>query len=325
MEESFGAQYALQIALQTLRERCQEFQQRIIILEQENLNLRSKLINKDDFDDGSLPEVDTLREQVTQLSEQNLQLTNNVVMVSTENRRLWTRLSKLTQLNENLGSKLTKINDTLSQPNVLTHSPLVRSKTFTQDEPHTKLIPKNVTDENNRISLELEDISLKLICNIAKEKNELELQCSQMTEIQSNEAIFVNSFAFTYDDVDGSILEFDQYLQNLNNVRNILLEEKEKLLKDLSNLKSTPVQCRCTIIKEPQIAKMSKSVQTKCEEKASENLVPNRSQLLSKNENELICPMCSKVFNSSHIKFEEFQEHVEGHFSSDIDNIDATM
>ena len=88
--------------------------------------------------------------------------------------------------------KLHKINDTLSNatlPNP--HTTLIRSKTFTQDEPHIKLIPKNVTDESNRISLELEDISLKLICNIAKEKSELEQKIkalkSQLESIVNSE------------------------------------------------------------------------------------------------------------------------------------------
>ncbi|KAK4880899.1 hypothetical protein RN001_004218 [Aquatica leii] len=324
MEESYGAQFALQIALQTLRERCHEFQQRISLLEEENLNLRGKLATRVDISDTSLSEVESLKQQITQLTEQNLQLTNNVAMVTTENRRLWSRLSRLTQANENLGSKLTKINDTLSQPNVLTHSTLIRSKTFTQEEPHIKLVPKNVTDENSKISLELEDISLKLICNIAKEKSELELQCSQMTEIQNNESNFVDTFAFAYEDVDGSILdEFNQYLKDLKNVHQILLQEKDKLQENLINLESITVQCKCVVIKEPRITTTSQFVQTKIEDKVEEDMTNKINQPVSSKENDRICPMCSQIFNTG-VCFEDFQEHVESHFTSEADNLVVT-
>lgn len=39
-EENFGSQYALQIALQTMKERCQQFQKRLAIAEKENASLR---------------------------------------------------------------------------------------------------------------------------------------------------------------------------------------------------------------------------------------------------------------------------------------------
>ncbi|KAK5649261.1 hypothetical protein RI129_000290 [Pyrocoelia pectoralis] len=325
MEESFGAQYALQIALQTLRERCHQFQQRIATLEEENLSLRSKTDIKSDPADSSLSEIDLLKQQISQLTEQNLQLTSNVVMVSSENRQLWSRLSKLTRVNENLGSKLHKISDTLSNvtlPN--SHATLIRSKTFTQDEPHLKIIPKNVADENSRISLELEDISLKLMCNIAKEKNELELQCSQMTELQNSE--FLNTFAFAYssDEVDNTILdEFDQYLTNLRNVKHLLTQEKEKLEKNLCDLNTLSANFRCAPVK-PPIDMVSTLVQTNVTELADHL---QSSHLLSNDPNTTenctkICPMCSEVFKSD-VSFSDFQEHVEKHFTSDTETLDV--
>ncbi|KAF5272287.1 hypothetical protein FQR65_LT04944 [Abscondita terminalis] len=323
MEESYGAQYALQIALQTLRERCHEYQQRVSSLEEENLNLRSKLSNQVDTSDTSLSEVEILKQQITQLTEQNLQLSNNVAMVTSENRRLWSRLSRLTQVNENLGSKLTKINDTLSQPNVLMHSTLIRSKTFTQDQPQLKLVPKNIADENNKNSLELEDISLKLICNIAKEKSELELQCSQMVEIQNNESDFVKTFAFGYEDVDDSVLiEFNQYLKELKTVRDILLFEKQKLNVNLTKLKSTPVQCKCVVVEEPQIKTTSQFVQTRNDEYEEDLGLNKIHQSGSSKDCDKMCPMCSKTFSNS-VCFEEFQEHVESHFIPDNETFDV--
>lgn len=245
MEESFGAQYALQIALQTLRERCHQFQQRVVALEEENMNLRTKVDQNKDEKETSFVAIDTLKQQIAKLTEQKIQLTNNIQMVSSENRRLWSRLSKLTQVNENLGSKLNKINDTLSQhnPNIPQnpHATLIRSKTFTQEEPHIKFLHKNITDENDKISLELEDISLKLISSIAKEKSELEMQCSQMAEIQNSDIGLINSYAFAYpiSEIDDTVPdEIDEQLTNLKNIKLALLQEKETLHKNISHLKT---------------------------------------------------------------------------------------
>ncbi|KAB0800492.1 hypothetical protein PPYR_06232 [Photinus pyralis] len=324
MEESCGAQYALQIALQTLRERCHQFQQRIAVLEEENLNLRCKASIRSEQADSSLSEVDSLRQQVSQLTEHNLQLTSNVLMVSAENRQLWNRLSRLTRANENLGSKLHKISDTLSNVTLSnSQSTLVRSKTFTQEEPHVKVVPRNVTDENNRISLELEDISLKLMCNIAKEKSELELQCSQMTELQNNE--FINTFAFAYsaEEVDNTILdEFDQYLMNLKNIKHVLTQEKGKLQKNLNDLNSLSVYYQSTSVK-PPIDKVSTFVQTNAQELVDEVAASAVTNEASKMDTcTKICPMCSKVFKGN-VTFREFQDHVENHFTSDTETFDV--
>lgn len=237
MEESH---YALHIALQTLKERCQQFQSRISTLEEENVNLRLKCCENTPTNDSSFNQIDGLTHQVTKLTEQKGQLSKSVAMVTAENRKLWTRLSKLTQRNETIGSKLNKINDSLSQ-----HSPapaLIRSKTFTQESPQNKFLLKanyDVVDESDKISLELEDISLKLISSIAKEKLELEQQCSEMAEMQSNEGLISNSFTFGYvgDDVDNTVVEdMDLHLSDLKSIKELLATENRKLLKNLSNL-----------------------------------------------------------------------------------------
>lgn len=111
---------------------------------------------------------------MVELSEQKEQLQNKVKMVTNENQEFWSKLSKLTKVNKSLGSQLTKINDTLTQhsSNPTPQSNLIRSKTFTKSELQTKVLQKNL-EENDKISLELEDISLKLSDSFSKQKKEL--------------------------------------------------------------------------------------------------------------------------------------------------------
>ncbi|ENN72592.1 hypothetical protein YQE_10693, partial [Dendroctonus ponderosae] len=180
-----GPQYALHIAVHTLRERCKQLQQHVALLEEENINLRSKCSQHEDLN-RSINEVDNLRSQVkycilnkvAELSEQKEQLQNKVKMVTNENQDLWSKLTQLTKVNSTLGSQLTKINDTLTQHATTQFSStpqhnLIRSKTFTKSELQTKVLQKNL-EENDKISLELEDISLKLSDSFNRQRKELD-------------------------------------------------------------------------------------------------------------------------------------------------------
>lgn len=232
---------AHQLALQTLNERCKNFQDRVSELEKENVKLRTKCIEVD-TSKHSETEFDKLHRKIAELTEQKSQLKNNVMIVASENRELWSRLTKLMQVNKTLDKHFSKINNSLKQHDKLTqsvHSPLIRSKTFTQEEPHLKVTPRNAVELHDAMSLELEDISLKLISNIAKEKSELELQCSQMAEIQNDEVDLSNSFGFkySYDDADDTVLDFDNHVTELKNVKEMLLQNKEKFIKNMDNLR----------------------------------------------------------------------------------------
>lgn len=238
MDETAGAQYALQVAFQTLKERCQQFQQRIAELEEENVNLRTRQL-KDENSTDSLPDTDMLKKQITELTLQKIHLRDNIKIVSAENKQLWSRLSELTEVNKSLSLQLTKINDTLTQHNTKqhVHSPVIRSKTFTIDE-QKKPQQKNLKEENDKISLELEDISLKLINSITKEKVELELQCTQMAELQKSNTIISSSFGIGYpeEDVDDITNEMEDALKSLNDIKEVLLGQNEKLERAIDNL-----------------------------------------------------------------------------------------
>ncbi|PSN48691.1 hypothetical protein C0J52_13537 [Blattella germanica] len=128
VEEAVGSHYALQVALQTMKERCQHLQKRLGVVEQENLRLRienrklrsdsNSTITPEDVSISSSElqsKIDRLEEKVTEFNRTKSQLTHHLYMVTNENKQLWTRLSHLTQANQNLGSHLSKISNTLSR------------------------------------------------------------------------------------------------------------------------------------------------------------------------------------------------------------------
>ncbi|KAJ3627376.1 hypothetical protein MTP99_014756 [Tenebrio molitor] len=91
MEEPVGAQYAVQVALQTLKDRCRNLQQMVRQLEEENQHLKGQLC-KNEQNSVSLSEFDNLKAQVVELTENKQQLLNKIKLVTNENQELWTRL-----------------------------------------------------------------------------------------------------------------------------------------------------------------------------------------------------------------------------------------
>jgi hypothetical protein len=147
---------ALNLALQTIKERCVHLQKRLFALESENSRLRLNTINSDNKNESqnSLSEIEELRAKNAELSLQKSQLTENLSMISTENRKLWKRLSQLTKENGNEENPEEK-----ASPN------LIRSKTFTQNSPHQLLKEKLVGHQVGPD--ELEDISLLNDCGFS--------------------------------------------------------------------------------------------------------------------------------------------------------------
>lgn len=236
MDEHLGSQYAVQIAVHTLRERCKNFQQRISALEEENINLRMSCIHKEDQD--SVSEIEKLKEHITELTQQKEQLQEKVRMVSGENQELWKKLGKLVAVNKCLGDQLNRINETVSHNRapLQAHNILIRSKTFTQDEPMTKFLQKNL-ELNEQISMELENVSLKLSDSFSKQRMELEKFSNQLSELKSNEVIGEH-LGFDYvDKVDQDLFEEFQFVLNdLKFLKNEVSEQKNILRRNLKNL-----------------------------------------------------------------------------------------
>lgn len=320
MEESMGQQYALQVAVQTMKERCLQLQERLSVVEEENTKLRMK--HNSDFlemSDPSKAEVEMLKEKIAQLTKQKSQLTHNVLMVATENRHLWNRLSKLTQANQTLGNQLTKINDTLNQgsPAVQVPPNLIRSKTFTHEAP-PKIIPK--LNKEIYVDSSLKDISLKILNNIAQEKTELEKQCAQMTEITTNGEYIQSSIGFAYlnDESDNCDAELVQHQEKLNQLKEQLLSQREKLKNHIElfkRLKKSGVFCKTCQdkqLEEKQSPIKRKERDTKLDKKIKTTKKSEDSN--KEHKPEQICPMCS--VNLSHVLPAEFFKHVENHFAS---------
>lgn len=116
-QEELASNYALQVALQTMKERCQQLQTRLSSVEEENLQLKIEkqryMRQENKQTTITSCDIDKLQEQIAQLSRQKAQLTHHIYMVATENKHLWTRLSMLTEANESLGTRLNKISSAL--------------------------------------------------------------------------------------------------------------------------------------------------------------------------------------------------------------------
>ncbi|KAI8045620.1 hypothetical protein M5D96_001803 [Drosophila gunungcola] len=141
--------YALQVALQTIKERCIQLQRRVAKMEEENQRLRevsSRTEGAPPLVTGINGDVLSLRAQVSELQRQKEQLEEHIGMVSNENRRLWSRLSQISKDQQ----QLHPVPSSPAQQN----QNLVRSKTFTQHSPNPHLRQKMLSDGLKDLSLE---------------------------------------------------------------------------------------------------------------------------------------------------------------------------
>lgn len=234
--------YALHVALQTMKERCQSLQQRLVVVEDENITLRMQVGMDSPKQAGRLPlnarnEIDDLSEKVGQLTRQKYQLTEHIAMVATENRQLWSRLSKLTKDNQNLGTSLDKMKESVNTAN--NSQNLIRSKTFTQNSPNPILRLKkvNATDVSSTATqkvdnFSLEEISLKVLNEFLEGKAEVEKKCN---EIMTSPTTIKNSFGFGYLN-DEQIAETDlQY--DIRKCSDGMTDIKKELLRQQSDIK----------------------------------------------------------------------------------------
>lgn len=162
---------ALNVALQTIKERCVHLQKRLYALESENSRLRLNNVNSDktnesrNSDNSLISELENMRAKNAELTLQNSQLTENLSMISTENRKLWRRLSHLTKEN-NIDNEPIQGGEE-AEPVTKQHANLIRSKTFTQNSPHQLLREKLAGSQIGPTDDDLEDISLINDCGFS--------------------------------------------------------------------------------------------------------------------------------------------------------------
>lgn len=242
-KEQLASHYALHVALQTMRERCISLQQRLTVVEEENLSLRKKFgednPNVHSNMDGQ-SEIETLREQVGELTRQKFQLTEHIGMVASENRQLWSRLSKLTKDNQTLGNSLNKIKNTLTGGGSMGHQNLIRSKTFTQNSPNPILRQRMMHTGDNAKGMDdvsLEEISLKESNDSSND------QCSRQSinDLMNRGGTITNSMGFGYlnDESINTILLNDtkKCLDNMVDIKKELLRQQSDLKVALSGLR----------------------------------------------------------------------------------------
>ncbi|KAG5671112.1 hypothetical protein PVAND_001326 [Polypedilum vanderplanki] len=323
---------ALNVALQTIKERCVHLQKRLYTLESENSQLRLNTINSNSDkrhesrrDNSLVSELEELRAKNAELNLQKNQLTENLSMISTENRKLWQRLSHLTKENVDEAALLKgNCNDSgekeEEQGGVTgKHANLIRSKTFTQNSPHQLLREKIAGNHIGPIDGDLEDISLINDCDFAT-----------ATQTHQNEGATLEQ-----DDTD---IDTRTCTEGLLNIKRELLKQNSDLKVALSNWRkfknSDMCSCKTKCDKNNKKPLMiDKSLETERDLVTLDFLVdqdsPNNNNfditkrdhvlvdLIEKKKADLaekICPMCGKFYKQN-ILFEEFLEHVESHFS----------
>ncbi|XP_046681790.1 protein spindle-F-like [Homalodisca vitripennis] len=215
---------ALQVALQTMKERCQLLQQRLVVVEDENLRLG---IENQKVGSHEIEALNVLQEHIAKLSGQISHLTHHIYMVETENKQLWTRLSKLIEGNDSLGSHLTKISNTSNK-----HSVGESSK---QKESVNTVDSCEKEVDNDEKDGSLEEFSLKIISNIIGENIELEQQCDQMSALQTG-TLSLEDCNFT---LGTGLTEQEEVAQDLRKVMENMREQKEQLLKQQASLRAT--------------------------------------------------------------------------------------
>lgn len=339
---SLSSHFALRVALQTMRERCISLQERLTLVEDENFALRNRIDIDFPSNLSEQSELNELRKQVTDLSQQKQQLADHINMVAAENRQLWSRLSQLSK--ERQKSNDDKMNASTSTTiTSATGQNLIRSKTFTQHSPNPNLRHKHIDEDNNSFVKPLNDLSLE----------EVELtNYLNAKELTENEVMNKNSLGFGYlNDETGSIegeiiTESRKCIDNMHEIKKKILEQQNDLKQVLSQLEQKFVlqECQdCKKLKKPETADKSLETDDSLIEdyKNIVALTPQNStdiqlnqsindtkykddnieiinQKILADEMDKMCPLCGKIY-SSEVTFNDFQHHVETHFIDDED------
>ncbi|KAJ8870676.1 hypothetical protein PR048_029700 [Dryococelus australis] len=280
--DSVASQYALQVALQTMKERCQQLQQRLAAEEEENLRLRMTLTSvrncsgdENESDDEKVitncprKEVTSSEEKIARLSRQNSQLRHHLFLVASENRQLWCRLSSLTEANESLGNQLSKISLSLANQST-TKLPELGNGSRVLDNPEKDKTVQNQDKDNmtsvhlgeNKIVLpsfavaksydledqSLEEMSIKLLKNLLQEKIGLEQQYAEMVKMHSESSSFgIPNLDFGYfESCDDSTLEqLGVHYGKLCEMREMMKAHRNKLKVALDNFSSRRNEASC--------------------------------------------------------------------------------
>lgn len=316
MDETTASKYALQVALQTMKERCQQLQNRLTSVEEENLRL--KLENQRFTSSNEETQTrSSLEEQVTQLNKQKASLTHHIFMVANENKQLWTRLSQLTEVNETLGDHLNKISDALNK------------HTSSAPKPNNSLnlvnkLDKKVTGARDE---SLEEISLKILNSFKQEKSDLEQQYKEMVELQKIQAELSScgDFESPVSDVssDAILAEMKNCKNQLNIMEKTVVNQQRLLLSVLEKIKKKGAQSKgsCPACKERKSQDVSAAVEIPLQHMTDKDFIDESGMVQdTENSGARVCPICARIFkcvDDDGKDFTIFQDHVNEHFIED--------
>ncbi|XP_058834795.1 protein spindle-F [Topomyia yanbarensis] len=365
-----SSHYALHVALQTMKDRCQTLQKRLSALEEENLSLRMSKTTIQSTDAAhcseserrvsNQSELEVLREKVSELSRQKVQLMDHISMVAAENRQLWGRLSKLTKDAQTLGESVGRMKDSSVPATVLGASQnLIRSKTFTKNAPNPKLrdrLPREGGDggsstSEEEINLDLEDVSLLNNCGFVDSGAGGEMGYLQ----QDGEDLLLF-------DVENNP-DAKRCTEGLLDIQKELLRQQTVLKVALGKLQITRETCqsckKCNTNSKPQMVdktvevgndlpkqtstedfplpeipkvaaaametvpavKLNAAAETEASTLKYVNLLQEK---IKADALDKMCPMCGKIYVKNS-PFDEFQEHVESHFIDTDNELDLSL
>lgn len=348
---SSSSHYALHVALQTMKERCQNLQKRLSALEEENLGLRMAQPNLSPSEViperrvSNQTELEVLREKVSELSRQKIQLTDHISMVAAENRQLWSRLSKLTKDNQVLEGSVARMKESVVSGG---SQNLIRSKTFTKNAPNPKLrdrLPREGSEgssSSEEINMELEDVSLLNKCGFIDGGTGAEMGFLQ----HDGEDLLMFDLENNPDAkrcTDG-LLEIQKELLSQQAELKLAIEKmqaKQKICQACKNKKTDakpqmvdktvevgndlpePGQLAQStedlplpeIPKVPAVSKNGTAAPTETEASTLKYINILQEKVKADSQDKM-CPMCGKIYVKN-IPFDEFQEHVEAHFIDD--------
>ncbi|KAL5288867.1 spn-F family protein [Megaselia abdita] len=275
---SMASEFAIRVALQTVKERCVSLHQRLQLLEEENQVLRNQ-DEMGDFNKSDIPEVDMerLKQKVSQLTSQNQRLNEHIQIISKENNQLWSRLSQMSK------DRSTSTGSNSSSPRKQTdkESNLIRSRTFTQHSPnpnlrHTVVPFESIDGENTEDPILEEQInnqisSLQVMRDVA---------ITQQTELKSS-------------------LQLLQY--KILNQKCQKCMNKPETVEENQQTSISP-----TLVTPKENSKKSTATDTK-------DHIDILAEKRAADDKDRVCPLCGQIFSQA-VRFEDFVRHVEIHF-----------
>ncbi|KAJ8683237.1 hypothetical protein QAD02_019029 [Eretmocerus hayati] len=302
-------QQALEAAFQTMKERCQQLEAKLITVEEENISLQRQQEKNDLIPMIKLNETDknilNLQEKIVELKRQNARLAHHTSMVSTENQQLWRRLAQFIKGNEP-SKNVSVLNK--SYLNI----PLVTNKSESDSDRFLKI-------DNIEKYHELDNVPLQVTPSKLLGKSD-----SNRTFSEDCADTSVKDIGFTYpEDISADPTDNTKYINiKMIQMREALLLQQTKLAKTLQNFRNREknVKCdRCRNNSQRLMCQTGTQIDSDCSwRKNSATQTSKSSATLPETTEDDVCPLCGLVFKS--VSFDIFHEHVINHFTKENSN-----